>query len=194
MSQAKTRNFIDWTKLEHEFLTNEKYSKVSTWLREEKKWTDKQIVAGNTTERTVGWGKMRAEYRQELVEQRREVANQAMLDLIPSIVDAKRAIIEYYLDALINGIDAKVKQPDGTYKDVKRPLGLKDRSHILTKLKTELGEPAIITKQNTEDVGEHKDPALMVLIAMGIINGTDDDKRLKVQVTADNAQAPIDVA
>lgn len=150
---APKRKYIDWQKLEAEFIANEEYPLVNTWLREVKHWPNRQLRAGNTIRHVENWGKKRAETRRKIYEKRMQKARESLEFLMPDIIEAKKDIILKYLDLLKNGHERSAYNTELDEVRVWRePLSLRDRSHILTKLKTELGEPAVITKNKNEDV------------------------------------------
>lgn len=160
---------IDWDVLFQEFVLQEQTTSPNQFLRDMKGWPQSKVTNGNTQDHIVGWGRDRAVERQKLTDARMDEARAMFADLMPQIQAAKREIIQFYLETLQKGNKRVAYNKYGDLiKEWYEPLNVRDRSHILTKLKTELGEPAMITKTNVDDVGAHRDPALAVMMLMGI--------------------------
>ena len=85
--------FVDWVKLEREFMLQQEYKSVTQWLYSEKGWTVKKIKSGNTTNRTTGWSKKRATLQQKITQAAIEKAIDQERKLIPELRNAKAALI-----------------------------------------------------------------------------------------------------
>jgi hypothetical protein len=178
----KKRILVDWQALKAEFIINAEYTKVATWFKEVKGWEDNRVNNGGFFTHTENWGSERVAFRERILSKRIKRAQENIQTLKPDIIQAKMDIIIEYLRLLKEGHfhrelvsnweevgTGKTKKMKET-KELKEwytPLTMRDRSHILSKLKTELGEPAIITKVNTEDVTPF-DPIAYLMEAYGI--------------------------
>lgn len=151
--QTGVRIPMDWNALFLQFAKQDKTISATGWLKSIG-WPDNKVYNGNTALQIKDWRRKRVELRAKIIDQQMQEARELFSDILPELINDKSKIFWFYHDELNHLIARK---------------DMKGISHILTKIKTELGEPAIITKQNTEDVGEHEDPAMKLLMMMGVI-------------------------
>jgi hypothetical protein len=144
---------VDWQSLETEFIIQDQHSHPQTWLSQVKGWKYNRVRNGNTLKHITGWGSKRATNKQRMLEVYTQASKEVMRELMPAILEAKLSILKYYISEIENN-------------DL---LSLRDHSHILTKLKTELGEPAIITSSNAQtNPSQPFDAVEKILEAYGI--------------------------
>lgn len=168
--------YIDWESLRREFLIQDQYTMVGTWLQRVKGWTPKQILNGNTRQKVKGWGTERArlEYKK----------TQAAIDKVLEIERKNVPTLRMAKAQLIANI----------VKDVGRwdRLNMMDKKLCYEILKVELREPT-----NVKDLPPTgaKDPVEALLEEFGlmadgeiIIDDEPESDRLALS-TADSQEA-----
>lgn len=128
----------DWERLEREFILNPDYSNVRTWFREVRGWPENILSSGNFYDHTEGWGSKRAEFQQKITQQALEAAKATEAERVPKLYTAKLNLV------------AQIIQDVGSWKK----LSSKDKKLCYDILKTELGEPSRISKQDIVSDGK----------------------------------------
>jgi hypothetical protein len=120
----------DWGKLKADYILNEKYPSVRTWLVKGRGWTIEQATNGNTLEKTTGWGNERATYQQQLAQEKMRENVLLQKESLPRILEAK-----------LDLVDRVIKEIGNWEK-----LEAKDKKFIYEIIKAELGEPTKVTQ------------------------------------------------
>lgn len=146
---ALTR-YIDWGALKREFLIQDQYPMVGTWLQQVKGWTSKQILNGNTRQKVKGWSTERAQLEHKKTQAAIEKALEIERKNVPTLRAAKAQLIANIV------------------KDVGRwdRLNMMDKKLCYEILKVELREPT-----NVKDLppADARDPVEALLEEYGLM-------------------------
>lgn len=143
-------NYVDWEALKREFILQDEYAHVNTWLARSKKWDRKRIAGGATQNHIVGWSRERAEFQQKKTQQAYADALEEERKLLPKLRRAKAQLV---LEA-IKGVGGW------------RHLEASQQRVLYQILKTELGEPISIKVQG---IVSAKDPVEALLESYGLM-------------------------
>ena len=111
------------------------------------------------------------------MEARREQAELLFREMLPDLIRAKVKISKYFTKLI--------------HEDIEK-LPLRGVSLILNKIKTELGEPIVITQSQAEqNTTPGKDPAQALLEAFGVLNA---DGSINLEVTGGYDYTKIDTS
>ena len=142
--------YTDWEALKREFLIQDTYPMVGTWLQQVKGWTTKRILNGNTRKKVKGWGSERAHLQSKKTEAAIEKALELERKNVPTLRAAKAQLIANIV------------------KDVGRwdRLNMMDKKLCYEILKVELREPT-----NVKDLppADARDPVEALLEEYGLM-------------------------
>lgn len=166
--------YTDWEALRREFIIQTTYPTVGQWLQQVKGWTVKRILNGNTTKKTVGWGKDRARLQQEKTKVAIEKALEMERANVPTLRAAKALLIANIV------------------KDVGRwdRLNMMDKKLCYEILKVELREPT-----NVKDLppADARDPVEALLEEFGLMQDGEiiiDDEPATDHLALSTADSP----
>lgn len=143
-------NYVDWEALKREFILQDEYPRVATWLARAKGWSQKRIMNGSTRSRVVGWPTERAQFQHKKTQQAYADALEEERKMLPLLRKAK-------LQLVLSAIKGA-----GNYHNME-PAEQRMLYHII---KTELGEPESIKVQG---IVSAKDPVEAILENFGLM-------------------------
>lgn len=155
--------YIDWAALKREFLLNDQYSMVGTWLQEVKGWPVKKITMGRTRQKVKGWGTERAQIEHKKTEAAIERALELERKSVPTLRQAKAELIKNIIKDVgrwdrLNAYDKKLcyeimkvelREPTNV-KDM-QPAGAKDPVEALLEEYGLMAEGEIIDDEPDSD-------------------------------------------
>ncbi len=119
----------DWAALEQQFIDNTSIPSARTWLRVVRGWSSNRINSGHTQKKIRYWGIKRAENQQQFYEYCKEICQEEVRQLIPSLYLAKAEILKSLVSDIPN-------------------METKDKVSLLKVIKTELKEPLQVRVDN----------------------------------------------
>lgn len=129
---------IDWRSLKREFFVQTKHPAIRSFLRS-KGFSEEQLINGNTNDNTLNWSQERATYQQEIIDERLKAIKENESKRIPDYITAKLNLLR----SLIQELE-------------KDNLSIKEKVAIWKVIKTEIGEPTQIAKNENVDLTEYE--------------------------------------